>query len=108
MYQRDGCGPHRAKRVAEVLHNHSINVLPWPAQSLDLNPIKNVKAIMKRRLRMQPKYPNTADRLYEKLSQKYNELPDNYFNKLSHSVVQRCKIVKTLVVAPVNIDRYIN
>ena len=96
MYHHDGCGPHRAKRVAEFLHLNLINVLSRPAQSPELNPIENVWAIMKRRLRMQPKYLNTADELYERVSQIWNELPNSYFIKLSHSMVQRCKMVKNV------------
>ena len=96
MYQHGGCRPHRAKRVAEFLHQNSINVLSWPGQSPDLNPIENVWPIMKRRLRMQPKYPSTSDELYEQLSQIWNELPNNYFIKLSHYMVQRCRMVKNV------------
>ncbi len=42
-------------------------MLPWPAQSPDMNPIENVWAIMKRRLRKLDKYPTTSDVLFDSL-----------------------------------------
>ncbi len=96
IYQHDGCGQHHAKRVAEYLNANDVNVLPWPAQSPDLNLIENVWGIMKRRLHTLPKYPNTADELYAQLCEIWSGLPDDYFTKLSHSMIQRCKIIKNV------------
>ncbi len=96
IYHHDGCGTHRANRVADFLHLKGVNVLPWPAQSPDLNPTGNVRGIMKRRLRNQSKYPTTADELWKQLCQVWNELSDDYFAKLSHSMMQRCKIIKNV------------
>ena len=53
---------------------------------------------------MQPKHPSTTDEIHKQLSQIWNELPENYFIRLSHSMVQRCKMIKKLVVVPVSID----
>ena len=89
MYQLDWCGPHHAKRVKAFFDAKSVNVLPWPAQSLDSNPIENVLSIMIRHLPMLPKYPTTADKLSELLCDLWNELPDDYFKKLSDSMVRR-------------------
>ncbi len=64
MYQQDGCGLLCAKRMGLFLIINVLDVLPWPAQSPDLTPTKNVRAIMKRRLREQRKYPTNLDALF--------------------------------------------
>ena len=45
---------------------------------------------MKRRLRMQTKYPSTRENLFSQLSEIWNSLHDDYFDKLSYSMVRRC------------------
>ena len=67
MYQHDGCGLHCVKRVAAFLDANGVNLLWWSAPSPNLNSIEKVWSIMKRRLRMLPKYPTTADKLFELL-----------------------------------------
>ncbi len=108
MYQHDRCGPHRSKKVKALLNANDVTVLSWPAQSPDLNPIENIWGIMKRRLRIMPKYPTTAEELFGQPCEIWNSLPDDYFIKLSHLMVQRCNAIKTLVVNLVNIARYVN
>ena len=68
-------------------------MLPWPAQSPELNPIENVWSIMKNRLRAQHTYPSTADALFNELSKVWNELPDMYFTALVRSMVKRCDAI---------------
>ena len=40
--QQDNDPKHTCKRAKDWFKNHPINVMPWPAQSLDLNPIEHL------------------------------------------------------------------
>ena len=40
-FQQDNSGPHKTKSVASFLVGNNINVMKWPAQSLNPNRIRN-------------------------------------------------------------------
>ncbi|KAF2883175.1 hypothetical protein ILUMI_22992 [Ignelater luminosus] len=50
IFQDDSAPCHRAQTIQEYKEYLNINSLPWPGDSLDLNPIKNVWAIMSKRI----------------------------------------------------------
>jgi transposase len=51
IFQQDLAPCHTSKRVAKYMTDNQITTLQWPGNSPDLNPIENLWAIIKARLR---------------------------------------------------------
>ncbi len=51
IFQQDLAPAHTAKNTKSWLNDHGVGVLDWPANSPDLNPIKNLWGIVKRKMR---------------------------------------------------------
>ena len=89
-------GPkHTAKIVIYLIQAAEINVLDWPSQSSDLNPIENLWSEFKRRVQ-QRKPQNLADLeavcKYElfKITPNYcSNLIENYGNRLQQVIQQK-------------------
>ena len=92
--QEDNCVPHRAKSIGTYLYHKNVNRVTWPAQSTDLNPIENLKGIMKTRLRNRSRHPSNPKELFSILSELWNTLPDSYLDNLVSTMLDLVKMVK--------------
>ncbi len=61
IFQQVLAPAHTAKGTKSWFNDHGVTVLDWPANSPDLNPIENLWAIVKRKMRN--KRPKHADEL---------------------------------------------
>ncbi len=69
IFQQDLAPAHSAKSTKSWLNDHGVGVLDWPANSPDLNPIKNQWSIVKRKMRN--KRPKNADELKATVKETY-------------------------------------
>ena len=50
MFQQDNAPAHKSRSTMQFFAQNGLDVLPWPPQSPDLNPCKNLWSLMKGRL----------------------------------------------------------
>ena len=80
---------HTSKLSKAWKQRNEVQVLDWPAQSPDLNPIENVWALIKARIRR--KKIMTIQGLIRAIRQEWNSLTVEYAQKLAASCVHRCE-----------------
>jgi len=89
----DNAPPHSAWYTQEYFENKGIEVLKWPPQSPDLNPIENIWGILVQKLYQHRKtYRNTTE-LWEALSVKWHEISQQTIRNLYNSMQKHCSDV---------------
>lgn len=75
----DGASPHRARHTQNARERHGILSLPWPASSLDLNPIETLWFLIKSHITRLPldQRPTTVDGMKTCIQRTWNYLHDH-------------------------------
>ncbi len=91
IFQQDLAPAHTAKGTKSWFNDHGVTVLDWPANSPDLNPIKNLWGIVKRKMR--DTRPNNADDLKATVKETWASIPPQQCHKMITSMPRRTEAV---------------
>jgi hypothetical protein len=72
-FQHDNAAVHTARVVEHYLRARRVVVLPWPANSPDLNPTENLWGILTRRVYDKATFPN-VDALWQAIQTEWNNV----------------------------------
>lgn len=90
-FQQDNDPKHRSRVVQDFFIKEKINVMKWPSQSPDLNPIENLWEHLERLIRYKT-YKN-QDELFQSLEENWHNISEEVINKLLESMPRRCRAV---------------
>lgn len=91
ILQEDNDPKHRSRMCAEWKQQNGVEVLDWPSQSPDANPIENVWAIVKQKLRGKTIW--TAKQLSRQIRLIWKRLPRQLAQNLVQSMSRRCEAI---------------
>lgn len=88
IFQQDNAPCHKSKKTLNFFEQNNVNLMIWPAQSPDLNPIENLWAYMKKEL---IKYnAKNINELKLRILEIWHSIPADYIEKLVKSMHSRC------------------
>lgn len=91
-FQQDNAPAHKSRRTMRWLSDHGIEVMQWPAQSPDLNPVENAWARLKQNLEERVDIKTMED-LWKAIQQEWASIPSDYFETIADSMPNRMKMV---------------
>ena len=87
IFQHDNASPHRAKKTKIYTKLRGIDVLPWPPNSPDLNIIKNVWLLIKKKLNNDTRCPpTTREELVVPIFEEWRGMPKSFIAKPYDSI----------------------
>lgn len=93
VFMQDNAKIHTCRLVSQFLTEKSVQVLVWPPQSPDLNPIENLWHILKQKRTKKFGTPRTRSELIDQTLEIWSEFGTEICEKLSNSLKNRLKEV---------------
>ena len=92
VFMQDGAPCHRAKIVTQFLKAQKINILDWPGNSPDLNPIENLWTNLKNKV--SERQPTNAKMLEQAIKEVWvRDISPAYCRNLVESMPRRLEAV---------------
>ena len=95
LFQQDNAPCHKAKMVQEWFeeHNNEFEVLTWPPNSPDLNPIEHLWDVLNKQVRSKEALPRNLQDLKDLLLTSWCQIPQHTFRGLVESMPRRVRAV---------------
>lgn len=95
VWQQDGAPCHTAKGSMQWMKEMGMEVLPWPAQSPDVNPIENIWSILKTRISKRRHHSTTIPALKAALADEWEKLTIEDIRPVVGSMRERISLLVT-------------
>ena len=89
IFQQDNDPKHKCKRATTWFKEHGFKILPWPAQSPDLNPIEHLWNHLKKRLGEYERAPAGILELWERVQLEWDKIGLEVCQNLIESMPRR-------------------
>jgi transposase len=93
IFQQDNDPKHRSHKAQDALDEIGLDVMEWPAQSPDLNPIEQYWKHLKKQMRERKKVYATKEELWEAMQEELDVVNKELCQKLIASMPERVQAV---------------
>lgn len=91
VIMQDGASLHTAKATRDLFLSKELDVMKWPAQSPDLNPIENIWSLLKHRIGLH--FPRDREAVIRAARLEWSRLTVSDTSRACQSMRQRCQAV---------------